>query len=249
MEHLYSGSQTLPRQYRSSKIYSSPINVPLLEHVVSTEKCRSTTMDPPLYSEVCGTSEAKEKLRLALHSLGLMCFIAVFFSFVSLNRLDSWEKRALNLTVKSRNDLIFVVWEMSMSVTLAMVLCSLATFFVASIQLFFALKIAKNNVKSPEVALRYLHDARTIRLPTFFMFFICSLTFLISLLVSLLFLPSNYGLIPRGIAGLIGVFLVVFCSLAALHSIHCLLRIETDSNSTMSTPKMTRFPARFSTLV
>ncbi|CAD5207388.1 unnamed protein product [Bursaphelenchus okinawaensis] len=247
MEHLYSGSQTLPRQFRASKIYSSPVNLPLLDRIVSPEKIRPSSLDPPLYSDVFDNSENKEKLRLALNSLGLVCLISIFFSFVSLNRLDVWEKRSLNLTVKSRNEVVFIVWEMSMSITLAMVLCSLATFFVASIQLFFALKIAKNNIKSPEIALKYLHDARSIRLPTLFMFFICTLTFLISLLVSLLFLPSGYGVIPRSIAGLIGVFLMVFCSLAGLHSVHCLLRIETDKKTV---PNLNQnYASRFSTLV
>lgn len=180
--------------------------------------------------------------------------------------MDSLERLTPNITVLPRNHISRIVWEVSVSVCLTTMLSSIATFFVATLQLFFALKVAKSNPGSTTMwvfrrllinrkhfrALRYLEDGKLIRLPTFFIFFFTILLFLLSNVAAMILIPTPLGILPRGVACAFGITLSVFCAAAALHSLHSLFRLDdmspTGRNGAFS-PAALKSQQHYSTLV
>ncbi|KAI6192765.1 hypothetical protein M3Y94_01318500 [Aphelenchoides besseyi] len=224
-----------------------PALVPLIADSTLT-KSRPTSVEPPNYS-ISGTESIAPslelKLRYAFNTLLLICASAIFFAFMSLNRIDSLERIAVNISNLPKNHVTRIVWEISMTVSLATMLSSIATFFVGTLQMFFALKIAKKQSR----ALRFLKNGKLIRLPTFFVYFLTTLLFLISLVVSLIVMPTSLSLIPRSIACAIAISLSLFCTAASLHSLHTLFRLDDPSRTDQLNPTALAFAQHYSTLV
>ncbi|KAI6216608.1 hypothetical protein M3Y95_01267400 [Aphelenchoides besseyi] len=231
--------------------FASPALVPLIADSTLT-KSRPTSVEPPNYS-ISGTESIAPslelKLRYAFNTLLLICASAIFFAFMSLNRIDSLERIAVNISNLPKNHVTRIVWEISMTVSLATMLSSIATFFVGTLQMFFALKIAKSNPGSILLALRFLKNGKLIRLPTFFVYFLTTLLFLISLVVSLIVMPTSLSLIPRSIACAIAISLSLFCTAASLHSLHTLFRLDDPSRTDQLNPTALAFAQHYSTLV
>jgi hypothetical protein len=179
--------------------------------------------------------------------------------------MDSLERLTPNISSLPKNNISRVMWEASYSICLATLLSCIATFFVATLQLFFALKIAKSNpgsstlyvlihssINQPTLfrALQYLQDGKLVRLPTFFIFFLTILLFILTNVASLILIPTPLSILPRGVSCAVGVTLCVFCAATAFHSLHTLFRLDSTANGDRFEPSaLSRANQHYSTLV
>ncbi|KAI6230119.1 hypothetical protein M3Y99_01103200 [Aphelenchoides fujianensis] len=206
-----------------------------------------TSAEPPGGFSAASVDSAqpslKLKLQYALHTLVLVAVAAVFFAFLSLSRMDSLERLTPNISSLPKNHLSRITWEVEMSVSLATLLSSSAAFFIATLQLFFGLKIAKSNPGSTMLTGSCSDcppSSSSSSSPS---------SSSITLVVALIIIPTPLGVIPRGIACAVGIALVLFCIAAAAHSLHTLFRLDDLSRADVLGPAALAYAQHYSTLV
>ncbi|KAH7728767.1 hypothetical protein AAVH_04078 [Aphelenchoides avenae] len=128
-----------------------------------------------------------------------------------------------------QEELVLLIFEASISISLITVLSSISALFVATVQLFFAFKIAKVGGRASATNLmRYLPEGKMIRMIVFFVWFLSVIAFLFSCVLSVLLIPHPLGSVAKGIAAALGLTTLVFCAFVALHSLFTLWKLEAN---------------------
>uniref|UniRef100_A0AC35GHT7 Uncharacterized protein n=1 Tax=Panagrolaimus sp. PS1159 TaxID=55785 RepID=A0AC35GHT7_9BILA len=184
----------------------------------------------PLETHKC---RMQNKLKYALLSLTVICFLSsvtAYFGYLYAFSDEYDFDRKHFETDKPNNilgyqiNLLQIIKQSTFVASWSTFLTSLATLFVVGIQLFFALKIVKNQPDSSQLALNFLAEGkyvRTVAVFVWFLSFICFI-FLIQSTVHYVTLES----IPRGIATAIGIIVSIICLFAAVQSLYHICRID-----------------------
>ncbi|VDK56872.1 unnamed protein product [Anisakis simplex] len=123
------------------------------------------------------------KVKLSLLLLTLMSIGSILFAFLAIQILLSihsnvgMHEKSFVYTL-SRDSLKRFIWEASSSISLISITSSMCAFFIATIQLFFAIKMLKSSPTAISRVLAFLNEGRYLRCVVFSIWFFSILIFI-----------------------------------------------------------------------
>uniref|UniRef100_A0A914YXC5 Uncharacterized protein n=1 Tax=Panagrolaimus superbus TaxID=310955 RepID=A0A914YXC5_9BILA len=185
----------------------------------------------PLETHKC---RMQNKLKFALLSLTVICFVSsvtAYFGYLYAFS-DEYEFNRKVFETNEKPEFIFgyqvhlfhIIKQSIFVASWSTFFSSLGTLFVVGIQLFFALKIVKNQPDSAQLALNFLAEGKYVRTVAVFLWFLSFICF-IFLIQSTIHIVA-LELIPKIVATSVGIIVAIICLYAAVQSLYQICRID-----------------------
>uniref|UniRef100_A0A7E4V9I3 MARVEL domain-containing protein n=1 Tax=Panagrellus redivivus TaxID=6233 RepID=A0A7E4V9I3_PANRE len=171
----------------------------------------------------------QHKLKSSLSSLATLCLISAFTAYFSYRYADTTNYspqtgdkaehifgHPIHVSFRLREALFVASW--------CTFLSSLGTVVIVGCQLFFALKVTKDQPDRAEVALTFLAEGKYVRVPVVVAWFVSIITFVFLLAIT----PFRMSLenIPKGICIAVGIIVAVSFLFGVIQAVYSFCRID-----------------------